>query len=222
MPEYSLNFAGLEEYLPLFFHGLGVTALLAAIATTGGVILGILGAVIRNGSRTPLYWIWTAYVETIRNTPFIIQLFFIFFGLPQLGFRFSAESASAAALILNLGAYATEIIRAGIAVTPRGQWEAARVLGLSRFQTFTRVVLPPAIRRVYPSLVSQCVLVRLGSAVVSQISCEDLTFAASYAQSVSFLSFECYLLATALYLGLAFVMRQLMLAAGRLVFRGGF
>lgn len=118
-------------------------------------------------------------------------------------------------MLINLGAYSTEIIRAGIRVTPKGQWEAARVLGLTRQQTFIRVVLPPAMKRIYPALVSQCIIVMLGSSVVSQVSFEELTFAANLIQSRTFLSFEVYLVTTLLYLALSIAMRQLLLAAGR-------
>ena len=109
----------------------------------------------------------------------------------------------------------TEIIRAGIQVTPRGQWEAGRVLGLTRLQTFIRVVLPPALQRIYPALVSQCIIVMLGSSVVSQVSYEELTFAANLIQSRTFLSFEVYLVTTGIYLALSITLRQLMMAAGR-------
>lgn len=220
MTGYELNFQGLAEYAHFFVSGLFMTAKIAACVTVCGIAIGLLGAVIRNGRKNILYWIWTGYVELIRNTPFVVQLFFIFFGLPQLGFLFSAEGAAVVALIVNLGAYATEILRAAIAVTSQGQWEACRALGLTRFQAYVYVVLPPAIRRVWPAVVGQCVLVMLGSAVISQISCEDLTYAANYTQSLTFLSFESYLLATVLYLLLAVLMRRAMFGMGRLVFRG--
>lgn len=119
------------------------------------------------------------------------------------------------AMVINLGAYSTEIIRAGIQVTPKGQWEAGRVLGLSRSQTFLRIVLPPSLQRIYPALVSQCIIVMLGSSVVSQVSFEELTFAANLIQSRTFLSFEVYLVTALLYLLLSLLMRQLLLAAGR-------
>ncbi|MDO5531966.1 amino acid ABC transporter permease [Sutterella sp.] len=222
-PSYTINFEGLAEYAGVFTHGVLLTAGVAAVVTVLGIMLGIAGAVVRHsGRRNPLYYPWTAYVEIVRNTPFIVQLFFIFFGLPSLGFQFTNEvSAAILALVLNLGAYATEIVRAGIAVTPKGQWEAARVLGLSRLHTYLRVVLPPALKRVWPALVGQCVLVMLGSAVISQISVQDLTYAANWAQSLTFLSFECYLIATLLYLALAVLMRRGMLALGRRIFKGG-
>ncbi len=151
----------------------------------------------------------------IRNTPFMVQLFFIVFGLPNIGLRLTAGEAALLTMIINLGAYSTEIIRAGIQVTPKGQWEACRVLGFTRLQTFLRVILPPALQRIYPSLVGQCIIVMLGSSVVSQVSYQELTFQSSLIQSRTFLSFEVYLVTTAIYLLLSIAMRQLLMLIGR-------
>ncbi|YCH19998.1 amino acid ABC transporter permease [Pseudomonas sp. D1-3] len=211
----QLNFSALWPYWPELLSGLWVTIQLTVMATVGGVALGILGAALRSGRPSILGGLWGVYVELIRNTPFVVQLFFIVFGLPNLGVKLTAGEAALLAMLINLGAYSTEIIRAGIQVTPRGQWEAGRVLGLSRTQTFIRVVLPPSLKRIYPALVSQCIIVMLGSSVVSQVSHEELTFAANLVQSRTFLSFEVYLLTTLMYLALSIAMRQLLLAAGR-------
>lgn len=211
----QLNFSALWPYWPELLAGLWVTIQLTLMATVGGVGLGILGAALRSGRPSILSRLWGVYVELIRNTPFVVQLFFIVFGLPSLGVKLTAGEAALLAMLINLGAYSTEIIRAGIQVTPRGQWEAGRVLGLSRTQTFVQVVLPPSLKRIYPALVSQCIIVMLGSSVVSQVSHEELTFAANLIQSRTFLSFEVYLVTTLMYLALSIAMRQLLLAAGR-------
>lgn len=211
----QLNFPALWPYWPELISGLWVTIQLTVMATVGGVALGIFGAALRSGKPTVLSRIWGVYVELIRNTPFVVQLFFIVFGLPNLGLKLTAGEAALLAMLINLGAYSTEIIRAGIQVTPKGQWEAGRVLGLSRTQTFVRIVLPPSLKRIYPALVSQCIIVMLGSSVVSQVSYEELTFAANLIQSRTFLSFEVYLVTTLMYLALSIAMRQLLLAAGR-------
>ncbi len=211
----QLNFSALWPYWPELLSGLWVTIQLTLMATVGGVALGILGAALRSGRPSILSRLWGVYVELIRNTPFVVQLFFIVFGLPNLGVKLTAGEAALLAMLINLGAYSTEIIRAGIQVTPRGQWEAGRVLGLSRTQTFVQVVLPPSLKRIYPALVSQCIIVMLGSSVVSQVSHKELTFAANLIQSRTFLSFEVYLVTTLLYLVLSIAMRQLLLAAGR-------
>ena len=211
----QLNFPALWPYWPELISGLWVTIQLTVMATVGGVALGIFGAALRSGKPTVLSRIWGVYVELIRNTPFVVQLFFIVFGLPNLGLKLTAGEAALLAMLINLGAYSTEIIRAGIQVTPKGQWEAGRVLGLSRTQPFIRIVLPPSLKRIYPALVSQCIIVMLGSSVVSQVSYEELTFAANLIQSRTFLSFEVYLVTTLMYLALSIAMRQLLLAAGR-------
>jgi polar amino acid transport system permease protein len=154
-------------------------------------------------------------VELIRNTPFIVQLFFIFFGLPSLGVRLSEWEAAVLAMVINLGAYSTEIIRAGIQAIPAGQLEAAAALAMSRFETFRHVVLRPALGKVWPALSSQIIIVMLGSAVCSQISTEELSFAANFIQSRNFRAFETYLLTTALYLLMAILIRQLLAWVGR-------
>jgi polar amino acid transport system permease protein len=157
-----------------------------------------------------LKWAVGSYVELIRNTPFIVQLFFIYFGLPAAGVKLTPETASVIAMVVNLSAYATEIIRAGIDATPRGQIEAAQSLALDRMQTFTRVVLPPALKKVWPSLVSQIIIVMLGSAVCGQISTPELSFAANVIQSRNFRAFEAFIIATALYLVLSIAVRRLL------------
>lgn len=206
--EYQLQFGELLPYVPQLANGFWVTVWLTAVTTLTGCALGILGAAARSSRQAWLRRVSGAYVEVFRNTPFIVQLFFIFFGLPALGVKLSAVEAGLLALVINLGAYSTEIIRAGIQATPTGQLEAARTLGLSKVQTFVRVVLPPALERIYPALSSQCIIVMLGSAVVSQISVEDLTFAANFIQSRNFRSFEVYLVTALMYLLLAIGMRQ--------------
>ncbi|OSN05619.1 polar amino acid ABC transporter permease [Lonsdalea iberica] len=212
---YQLDFAALWPYWPEMLAGLWVTAQLTVLATVGGIAIGICGAALRCGKPNVLSCLWGVYVEVIRNTPFVVQLFFIVFGLPGLGLKLTAGEAALIAMLVNLGAYSTEIIRAGIQVTPKGQWEACRVLGLTRTQTFLRVILPPALQRIYPALVSQCIIVMLGSSVVSQVSYEELTFAANLIQSRTFLSFEVYLVTTLLYLALSLLMRQLLMMLGR-------
>jgi polar amino acid transport system permease protein len=157
----------------------------------------------------------------IRNTPFIVQLYFIFFGLPSLGVKLSPEAASVIAMVVNLGAYATEIVRAGIEATPRGQVEAAVSLALNRRQVFTRVVLPPALRKVWPATVSQIIIVMLGSAVCGQISTPELSFAANLIQSRNFRAFEAFIVATLMYLALSIALRYLLNWVGpRFIFGG--
>ncbi|MFT4242836.1 MAG: amino acid ABC transporter permease [Acidovorax sp.] len=215
----AFDFGAVLSQWPLLATGVAWTLALTAIATVAGLVVGVLCAWARASGPAWLRWPVGAYVELIRNTPFIVQLFFIFFGLPAVGFKLSPEVASLIAMVLNLGAYATEIVRAGIEATPRGQIEAAQSLALSRVQVFARVVLPPALLKVWPAMVSQIIIVMLGSAVCSQISVQDLSYAANLIQSRNFRAFESFIVATALYLLLAVALRRLLNWAGpRLVF----
>lgn len=212
---YQFDFAAVLQQSDLLLQGAAFTLGLTAIGTLLGVGLGIVGAILRAWRIRPFDRIFGVYVELIRNTPFIVQLFFIFFGLPSLGVRLSEWEAAILAMVINLGAYSTEIIRAGIQAIPHGQLEAASALAMSRFETFRHVVLRPALGKVWPALSSQIIIVMLGSAVCSQISTEELSFAANFIQSRNFRAFETYLLTTALYLIMAIGIRQLLAWVGR-------
>lgn len=211
---YQFDFAAVLQHSDLL-QGAAFTLGLTVIGTLLGVGLGIVGAILRAWRIRPFDRIFGVYVELIRNTPFIVQLFFIFFGLPSLGVRLSEWEAAILAMVINLGAYSTEIIRAGIQAIPHGQLEAASALAMSRFETFRHVVLRPALGKVWPALSSQIIIVMLGSAVCSQISTEELSFAANFIQSRNFRAFETYLLTTALYLLMAIGIRQLLAWFGR-------
>jgi polar amino acid transport system permease protein len=218
----TLDFSTLLPYTDVILEGLATTLWLTVVTTAAGITLAILVAYVRDGSPTGTRAVSSrllgGYVEVVRNTPFIVQLFFLYFGLPALGVPISATVAALLAMILNLGAYTAEILRAGIDSTASGQHEAARALGLSRLQSFRHVVLVPAFSRVYPSLISQCIIVMLGSAVVSQISVFDLTYAANFIQSRNFRGFEVYLVVTAIYLLLAVGLRLTFEFVGRRLF----
>lgn len=212
--DYSFDFGSITQYLPVLFKGIGVTVQLIVTGALLGVALGIACAWARTQGPAWLRPVVVAYVELIRNTPFLIQLFFIFFGLPSIGIQLSEMTAASLAMVINLGAYSCEIIRAGIQATPRGQWEAGISLAMSRFEVFRHVVLIPALQRIWPALSSQIVIVMLGSAVVSQIAAEDLTFAANFIQSRNFRPFEIYFVTTAIYLCLAILLRQVLSGVG--------
>ncbi|MEJ1128260.1 amino acid ABC transporter permease [Variovorax sp. CCNWLW225] len=204
----------------LLAKGVAWTVGLTAIATLIGMAVGVACAWARASGPAWLRWLVGSYVELIRNTPFIVQLFFIFFGLPAAGVKLTPEAASIIAMVLNLGAYATEIIRAGIEATPKGQIEAAVSLALNKVQVFTRVILPPALKKVWPAMVSQIIIVMLGSAVCGQISTEELSYAANLIQSRNFRAFEAFIVATLVYLALAVGLRRLLNWAGPKFFFG--
>jgi polar amino acid transport system permease protein len=206
----QLDFAAVLVEWPLLLRGVAFTVGLTAISAVLGMALGVACAWARSWGPRPLAALAAVYVELIRNTPFIVQLFFVFFGLPSLGVKLSPELASVIAMVINLGAYAAEIVRAGIDSTHRGQVEAGLSLAMSRAQVFLHVVLPPALSRVWPAMVSQIIIVMLGSAVCGQISTQELSYYANLIQSRNFRAFEAYIIATFIYLALSMALRQLL------------
>lgn len=215
---YQLDFGSLTEYWGLIAKGAGLTVSLTVVGGVAGVAIGIAGAWARSRRVPVLSQVVGAYVEFIRNTPFLVQLFFLFFGLPALGIRMGEFHAAALAMVVNLGAYSTEIIRAGVQSIPRGQIEAAQSLALTPLQTFRHVVLAPALKKIWPALSSQVVIVMLGSSVCSQIAAEELTFAANYIQSRNFRAFEVYLVVALLYLALSVALRWALTRLGAALF----
>lgn len=217
----ELDFAAVWVDWPMLLEGAAWTVGLTAVSAVLGVLLGVACAWVRHEGPTWLRWPVAAYVELIRNTPFIVQLFFVFFGLPVLGLRLSPEVSSVLAMVINLGAYSTEIVRAGLRATPRGQLDAASSLALNRWQTLLHVVLPPALQRVWPALNSQIIIVMLGSAVCGQISTPELSHAANLIQSRNFRAFEAFIIASGIYLLLAMLTRRLIDAVGQRIFARG-
>lgn len=216
--KYHLDFSWLPQYAPDLLKGVMTTLELILVGGVLGILLGICCAWARALGPRWLKGPVGLYVEMIRNTPFLIQLFFIFFGLPSIGVQMDELTAANLAMVINLGAYSCEIIRAGIQATPAGQFEAGRSLAMSPMQTFRYVVLVPSLQRIWPALSSQVVIVMLGSSVVSQIAAQDLTFAANFIQSRTFRAFEAYMVSTVIYLLLAVLLRQVLAQIGRMIF----
>ncbi len=214
----SLGFAWLEVYGVALLSGVATTIELIVVTTLFSSVLSVLGAA---GRRSDIAWCRAAvggYVELIRNTPFIAQLFFIYFGLPSLGPHLNAITAAILAMTINLGAYGTEIVRAGLDAVAPGQNEAGRALGLRPWIVFLRIVLPQAMRAIFPALASQIVITMLESSVVSVIAVRDLTYQADLIQSRTFQAFRTYLLATLIYLALSILLRRVLgLLARRLL-----
>ena len=216
---YHLHFEALLPYWRVLLDGLIFTIVLTIVSTVSGVAVGTAGASARTFGPAWLGGVVICYVELIRNTPFIVQLFFIFFGLPALGLKLSETTAAFLAMTINLGAYSTEIIRAGIEAVPKGHLEAGVSLAMSKWEVLRYIVLKQAFRKIYPALSSQIIIVMLGSAVVSQISAQDLTYAANFVASRNFRNFEVYILAAVIYLLLAVAMRAVLRGLGRYLFK---
>jgi polar amino acid transport system permease protein len=214
----NLDFSIVLDRWPSLLDGAVLTLELAITATLVGGVVGVLGAIGRRSQNPLISRPWAAYVEAVRNTPLLVQIFLVYFGLSSLGFQLSAIAVAALSLTINVGAYTTEIIRAGFDSIPRGQIEAGEGLGLSRAQIYWHVVLVPALERVYPSLTSQFVLLMLASSVTSQISAEELTAVANYIQSDTYRAFETYIVVALIYVVLSIVMRAGFFALGQVIF----
>jgi polar amino acid transport system permease protein len=214
----TLNFDPVWAELDMILNGVLLTIGLSVAAIILGSALAVLLVGLKSLAGRWVGFLVDSYVELMRNTPFLIQLFMIFFGLPLLGIKMSGTSAGLLAMTLNLGAYATEIIRAGVDSTHKSQLEAGVSLALTRLQVFRYVVLKPAFAKVWPALTSQFVLMMLASSICSFISVEELSGAAAIIESRTFRSFETYIIVTITYLVLAVALKSFLLALGKRLF----
>ena len=216
---YTFQFRDVFAQRDAIVDGLVLTLELSAGVIALGFAIGVMVAAALVYGKPWARRIAAGYVEVIRNTPLLVQLFLIFFGLPSLGLKLDVITASVLALTINLGAYTAEIVRAGFESIPKSQIEAGISLGLTGPQVFRHVVLLPALKNVYPSLTSQFVLMMLATSVVSQISAAELFHAGSIIQSRTFRDFEVYTVIAVLYLALSLLLRMGFSVCYRIFFR---
>ncbi|CDM25323.1 amino acid ABC transporter permease [Castellaniella defragrans] len=208
--DYGFDFSFLDEFWPSLLDGLWVSIRMAAVSLCGGFVLGVLLAVARGHGSRLVRHLAGGFVDLTRNTPLIVQTFWLFFGLSALDVRVPAFYAAVVALAINTSGYTCEIVRAGIDSVHAGQKEAAACLGLSPPQILRYVVLPQAIEKMYPSLISQFVLMMLATSIMSEISVEELTAIGYQIQSQTFRGFEAYLVIAAIYLIMSWLLRVVM------------
>jgi polar amino acid transport system permease protein len=206
---YNFRFEVLLRYQDEILEGVGLTIELSAITMVLGLLIGLAVAMASNSTTNILRVPARFYVEAIRNTPLLVQLFIVFFGLPSIGIRLDANSAALIALSINMGAYGAEILRAGFESVRKSQIEAGRSLGLTAGQTFRYVVLFQALKAIYPALASQFVLIMLATCVVPSIGVTELFHQAAFIDSRTYRSFEAYTLITLSYLVLTLGFRAL-------------
>ncbi|MGI2328730.1 amino acid ABC transporter permease [Planococcus sp. YIM B11945] len=180
--------------MPYLLEGLQVTLYIFIIAIILGFIIGLIVALMRLAPLKILNWISKFFVDAIRGTPFIVQLFFIYFGLNSLGF-FSMENTTAGivTVAINAGAYFSEIIRAGIQSIDKGQTEAARSLGLNATQNMRHIILPQAFRRMLPTITNQAIISLKDTSLLSVIGIADLTQEGRIQANATFEAFTIYL-----------------------------
>lgn len=218
---YDFNFRPVFNNMDLLLDGALLTIQLAVTTMVLGTILGTIGAIGKVWGPRPVKFLITCFVDFIRNTPLLVQLFLVFFGLPSVGIRLSANEAALIGLTIYTSAYVVEIIRAGLESIPKSQTEAGLSLGMSFSQVFRYIIFFPAIAVVYPALTSQFILVMLGTSLVSLISAKELFHAAAFLDSRTFLPFEIYLVVSIMYLCLSFGFRVLFYLIGRAFFLRG-
>ncbi len=204
--DYQFDFSPVIAGLPDLLRGCAGTMGLALVGMALATVIGIGGVVLRDSPLMPVRWGVMAFVEIVRNTPFLVQIYFVFFALPLAGIRIDPTPTAIIALALNGGAYAIEIIRGGVQATSKGQIEAGLALGLHKMQVFRLIVLKPALRTIFPSLVSQFIMLTLTTSIASAISAYELTSVAQRIESDSFKSFEVYGAVTVLYLAMSTMM----------------
>ncbi|ODT75663.1 MAG: ABC transporter permease [Pelagibacterium sp. SCN 64-44] len=215
---YTFQFADIWAARWDLLWGTWLTIRLAALSMVLSLLFATLGAFLRMIGPRPVRMAITAYVELVRNTPFLVQIYIIYFGIPSVGIRLDPNTAALVAMVLNGSAYAIEIIRAGIESVARGQLEAAQALGLGRGQTFRDIVLPQALRNVLAPLESQFILLLLASSVVSAIAANELTAVAHHISSETYRSFEAYITAAVIYVALTLMFSAVFALINKVVF----
>ena len=209
---YTMDFTPVIEGLPNLLLACLGTFVLALCGMVLAIVIGIVGVLLRDSRFKPVRWLVIAFVELIRNTPFLVQIFFIYFALPLAGIRLDPTPTAILALGINGGAYAIEIIRGGVQSISKGQMEAGLALGLHKAQVFRFIILKPALRAIFPSLTSQFVLLTLSTSIASAISAYELTSVSQRIESESFRSFEVYFTVTLFYLVISWLMMRIFAA----------
>lgn len=216
----KLNFTFLTKYWPMFVRGAGTTLVLSVATILIGLIVGVLLALMRLCKIKPLSFLATAYIEFVRGTPLMVQIFFIFYALPQLGLRipqiawmpfdFPRFASGILALGLNSGAYIAEIVRAGIQAVDKGQTEAARSLGMPQGMAMRSVVLPQAFKNILPALGNEFVTIIKESSIVMVIGITELMFNTSQVYSSSYRYFESLIVCALVYFVMTFTTSRLL------------
>lgn len=206
----ALDFGWLPGAWEAILFGAWTAVYILAATAFFGTILSIAGAAGRRSSIPALRYAIGAYVDLTRNTPFLAQLFLIFFGLPAFGITLEPTTAAILAMTLNYTAYGTEIVGGGIDAVPKGQSEAGLALGLPRRIVFVKIVLPQALKVIFPAMASQTVIALLETAAASQIAVKELTYQADMIQYRTYRAFEVYSTVALVYLAMGITLRQIL------------
>lgn len=187
------------EVLPYLLQGAVTTVMLTVVSMSLALVGGLLVALMRLSRSVPLQWVSGAYIEAIRGTPLLVQLFIIYYGLPQYGIRFDAFTAGVLGLSINYSAYLAEVYRSGILSVDRGQWEAGGSIGLSRAALLRYIILPQAVRIILPPVGNYFISMLKDSALVATIAVVELMRAAQLRVAITFRAMDIYLLVALIY-----------------------
>jgi polar amino acid transport system permease protein len=215
----QLQYGQVVQYIPDFLAGALVALEIAVIAFIIGMILGLFGAAVLTYGNKPARIATRMYVSFFTNTPQLVQIFFLFFALPEFGILLSPYQAVLLGMTINASAYLTEIQRAGFQSIQKAEVEAAETLGFSRFQLVWYVIAPHIVRALYPALSNHYILMTLGTSMAAIFGVEELTGRALNANAISFRSFEIFSITALIYIGLTIIASALLYAFGRWVFR---
>ena len=196
------DFQLIVTYLPDLLHGLWITVLFTLGGLALGLVIGVFAAVLGLSRLRVLHWLVHAYVDFIRGTPLLLQLFILYYALPPLGIKMSATTAGILGLGINAGAYLAEIFRAGFEAVPRAHVQAARSLGMSYRQTLIRIELPQAAALVLPPLANEMISLVKSTSLISTISIAELLRSGQIAVSVTFAPLEIYTVVALFYLAI--------------------
>lgn len=201
----------LVKYYPTFLQGLFGTIWLSVVTVILGTVLGMLIALMRMGKIKVFRGIAIGYIEVLRGTPVLVQLYFFWIGLPKiLPFEVSDTACILTALIVNASAYISEIIRAGIGAVDVGQWEAARSIGLSEKHVMSRVILPQAVKNILPALCNEFISTIKGTSLASVFFVNELTTSYKTVSSITYLALQSLIIAAAIYFVLCFTLSKLL------------
>ena len=201
----TLDFSAIVPYLHMLLAGAKVTIQASFLSVFFGALLGIFIGALRVVPLAPVRSIAATYIYIIRGTPLLIQLFLIYFGLPSLGLNLPAFTAGIIGLSINSSGYVGEIVRGGIEAVPKGQWEASKVLGLSYQKTMRFIILPQAIRNMLPAIGNEFVTLIKESSLLSTLAITELTMVGQQVRSVTYASFETFIVVGIIYLVLTSV-----------------
>ncbi len=214
----AFHWTAIPRFIPQLLTGAQLTLLITLVAMLIGIVIGVAMAAGRVSRFRILRLLAGLYVEFIRNTPALLQIFILFFGLPSLGVRMSAVTAGSIALGLNASAYLAEIFRAGLNGVPAGSREAAVALSFSRLHMLVYVTAPLAMRAAWPSFCNLVISILLASSLLSAISVYELTGITNDISTKTFLTFEVYSVAALFYVALNVLVSLLLALTGRLMF----